>query len=197
MGIVNISQQIPSILFRSVEKKFLDGIVIVVRDAVPDVFVTAFCGIPISLLEKRPFPAAIPVVGHGEGRCGYTDELPVEFPRNRFDEVVNMIKHQGQCQHGHAVPFSHHGKNRIINQSILHGVEDDELIDGSDVNMLERIRRQFSFVTTHSSFFRQGMRNNLQFSEHVDNLCCFSMHFRCFLRRITDEGKCTFRWSMC
>ena len=152
MGIVNISQQIPSILFRSVEKKFLDGIVIVVRDAVPDIFVTTFCGIPISLVEKRSFPTAIPVVGHGEGRCGYTDELPVEFPRNRFDEVVNMIKHQGQCQHGHAVPFGHHGKNRIINQSILHGVEDDELIDGSDVDMLESIRRQFSFVTTHSSF---------------------------------------------
>ena len=183
MGIVDIGQQIPSILFRTVEKEFLNGIVIVVCDAIPDVFVPAFCGVPISLLEERSFPATVSVVGHGKGRCRHTDEFAVEFSGNRFDEMMDMIEHQGQCQNGNTIPLRHDSKDRIIDQSVLHGIEDDELIDGSDVDMLECIRRKFSFVAAHGSFFAKVCENRLHFNGYVDNLCCFSMHFMCFLWR--------------
>ena len=181
MGIVDIGQQIPSILFRTIEEEFLDGIVVVVRDAVPNIFVTSFGGIPIGLLEKRSFPAAVPVVGHGKGRCGDPDKLPVKSLRNRFDKVVDVVEHQGQCQNGYPIALRHHREDRIIDQPVLHGIEDDELIDGADVNMFECIRRQFPFVTTHSSFFAKVCENRLHFNGYVDNLCCFSMHFMCFL----------------
>ena len=55
--------------------------------------------------------------------------------------MMDMIEHQGQCQNGYTIPLRHDGKDRIIDQSVLHGIEDDELIDGSDVNVLECIRR--------------------------------------------------------
>ena len=181
MGIVDIGQQIPSILFRTVEKEFLNGIVIVVCDAIPDVFVPAFCGIPISLVEERPFPATIPVVGHDKGRCRHTDEFAVEFPGNRFDKVMDMIEHQGQCQNSNPIPLRHDSEDRIIDQPVLHGIEDDELVDGSDIDMLECIRRKLSFMASHDSFFRQGKRKSLSFRGLVNNLCCFSMQIMCFL----------------
>ena len=64
-----------------------------------------------------------------------------------------MVEHQGQCQDCDPVSLCHHGEDCIIDQAILHGVENDKLIDGPDVDMLKCVRGKLSLVPTHSSFF--------------------------------------------
>ena len=150
MGIVNISQQIPSILFRSVEKKFLDGIVIVVGDASADIFVPSLRHVTVCLPEERPLPAAVAIEGLDKGRCGCADEYGVHFPLSRFDEIMDMIEHQRQCQNCDLIVPRHDRKDGIIDQSILHRIEDEEHFDGPLVNVLENLRREFSQMTAHN-----------------------------------------------
>ena len=153
MGIADVSKEIPPILLRACEEFLLNRVVVIIGNACADIFVLALRPISVCLFKKGAFSATIPVISQDKGQCCHTDKLSIGLAVQSLDKEMDMVEHQGQCQRDDSIGPRHDRKDRVIDQTIFHRVENYKLIDRALVDMLESVRGKFSFMTSHIESF--------------------------------------------
>ena len=146
-----IGEEVPTVLLGPDEKTLLYGIVEIVGDAGADSLLRRLWRIAKCLFEERPLSADIPVESHRESGSDRADKKRPQFGRNTVDDGVEMIEHQGQGKHLHAIAPGHHRKDGVKNQSVFQRVEDYPVSQRMLEDVIITVRKEFSLVASHNA----------------------------------------------